>query len=82
METPISALAPVASGLAIFFAGAALLGEYRRLFWRDPRAVMSTEIVTVLAARGGVGYTAIVALVAGLIIASVGCILFVLTLMY
>lgn len=82
METPLSALALIAAGLAIFFAGAALLGEYRRIFLRDPRAVMSTEILTMLAERGGAGYTAIVTLIAGVITTLVGCSLFVLTLIY
>lgn len=82
METPLSSLALVAAGLAIFLAGVALLGEYRRMFRRDPRAVMTTEVLTLLAQRGGVGYTAIVALIAGVIFMLVGCAGFVLTLLY
>lgn len=82
METPLSSLALVAAGLAIFFAGAALLGEYRRMFLRDPRAVMTTEVITMLVERGGAGYTAIVALIAGVITTLVGCAGFVLTLVF
>ena len=81
METPISALALAASGLAIFFGGAALLGEYRQAFMQNPGAVMTTEIFTMLAQRGGFGYTAIVMLISGVIFTLVGCVLFVLTLL-
>ena len=82
METPISSLALVAAGLAIFFAGAALLGEYRREFLRNPRAVMTTEVPTMLAERGAAGYTAVVSIIAGVIFVLVGCATFVLTLLF
>lgn len=82
METPLSALTLIAAGLAILFAGAALLGEYRQVFMLDPRALMSTEIFSMLAELIGAGYTAIMTLIAGVIFTLVGCVLLVLTLWY
>jgi hypothetical protein len=52
-------------GLFVGLAGA-LLVEYRRAFFADPRSVMSTEVLLNILKLGGPGYLAMVALVAGL----------------
>jgi hypothetical protein len=55
-------------GLGAIFVGlaAALLVEYRRAFFADPRSVMSIEVLLNILKLGGPGYLAMLALVAGL----------------
>lgn len=54
--------------LGALFVGmaGALLAEYRRAFFADPRSVMSIEVLLNILRLGGPGYFAMVALVAGL----------------
>jgi hypothetical protein len=54
-------------GLALTAAAAALLWEYRRLFFSDPKAVMSAEVfVQIIAGCGTPGYLAAFLLAAAL----------------
>jgi hypothetical protein len=78
METPLTALGVIAMGLAMFFFGAALIGEYRSLFRRNPKAVMSTEVSTLLAELGSAGQLAAFLIFAGAWIAVIGFFLLVL----
>jgi len=54
-------------GLGALFVGlaGALLVEYRRAFFADPRSVMSIEVLLNILRLGGPGYIAMLALVAG-----------------
>ncbi len=62
-DVPIGLMA-----LGAFFVGlaGALLVEYRRAFFTDPRSVMSIEVLLNVLRLGGPGYLAMLALVAGL----------------
>lgn len=68
-------LLPVAlvalGGLALWSAWLAL-GEYRQLFIRNPRLLMSVEVFTTLAEIGGPGYLAAILAIAGLWMLVVG----------
>ena len=62
-------------GLGILLAIGAmfLLGEYRRLFMEDPRAVLSVEVLMAIISRsGGPGYFAAFILAGALINLAVG----------
>jgi hypothetical protein len=49
----------VGLGVLLAIAGLALLDEYRRLFFEDPRAAMSAEVLFAIIMRsGGPGYLA------------------------
>ena len=49
-----------------------LLGEYRKAFFRDPRAVMTLEVFTRASGVAGPGYMAMLLLAAGTIFILVG----------
>jgi hypothetical protein len=56
LETPVTL---VGAALVLGVFAFALLGEYRRLFMEDPKAVMSAEVLMgVIAKSGGPGYLA------------------------
>jgi hypothetical protein len=68
METASDWHVPIGlMALGVIFIGlaAALLVEYRRAFFSDPRSVMSIEVLLNILKLGGPGYLAMVALVAG-----------------
>jgi hypothetical protein len=53
-------------GALFVWLGSALLVEYRRAFFADPRSVMSIEVLLNILRLGGPGYLAVMALVAGI----------------
>jgi hypothetical protein len=67
-------------GLGALFVGlaGALLVEYRRAFFADPRSVMSIEVLLNILKLGGPGYLAMMALVAGVPMLLAGTLFFLL----
>jgi len=77
MEAFLLPLGMFAFGLALVFTAFALFGEYRSLFLRNPRIIMSTEVFTHLAGLGGLGYIGAVLMIAGAILIAVACVMLV-----
>jgi hypothetical protein len=68
----VEGIGVVAIGLAIGYAGLRLLGEYRSAFFKNPRAVMTLEVMLQIAKLGGPGYLAILCLIGSVMIVSGG----------
>jgi hypothetical protein len=65
-------LGVIGIGLAIGYTGFLLLGEYRKAFLDNPRAVMTLEVMFQIAKLGGPGYLAIMCLIAAVIFVAMG----------
>jgi hypothetical protein len=61
-----------AIGVALGYGGLSLLGEYRRAFFENPRAVMTLEVFFCAARLGGPGYLAMLCLIASPMFCSMG----------
>ena len=68
----IEHLGVIAFGIAVGYVGLLLLGEYRRAFFQNPRAVMTLEVLAQVAKLGGPGYLAIMCLIASVIFVAMG----------
>ena len=63
-NTVIDALGLIGWGIVIGCVGLLLLREYRRLFFEDPRAAMSLEVLLQVMRASGPGYLAMMLLFA------------------
>jgi hypothetical protein len=73
----LEALGVVAIGCLLGIAGLILLGQYRSVFFQNPRAVMSLEVLLQVLRRGGPGYLAALCLLCALWFIAAGIYLFV-----
>jgi hypothetical protein len=74
----VDALGAIAIGVVIGYAGWSLLGEYRKAFFVNARAVMTLEVLLQLAKLGGPGYLAMLCLIGsvGLVAAGASILIF------
>jgi len=65
-------LGMITFGAVVVGVGLILLGEYRRAFFRDPRAVMTLEVFTRAGGGAGPGYLAMLLLLVGTVFILMG----------
>ena len=75
MEAFLQPLGMLALGISIVCLSMVLFGEYRSLFFRNPRLAMSAEVFAYLARLGGLGYVGAVLMIAGTILILVACVM-------
>ena len=73
----LEALGVVAIGCLLGITGRILLGQYRSVFFQNPRTVMSLEVLLQVLRLGGPGYLAVLCLLGAIWFIAAGIYMFV-----